>query len=314
VLAITNAKGQITDSITFDNYVSPTNNDLVNYFSGNFTMTQITTNGISGGSVTPEVFADPYARFDSVFTFTTNPTTASICFKYDSTRDNRTGLVTALIGFKLLDSADNIIGEIEALTDYLTSIDPVFGIQTPTAANGNYNFPGGLATGHWYKIVFKAQQSIVPDSVLCSAYLYDIGTSGLSAPSLTTSFANKNFYLAGSHMSKIKAYPFFLGDTGSGVLYLDNFGVTGHTFVGVKETELYPDFFMPTLVGATLPVACNTDEHIDFAIFDANGSVKKRGSFINKSKIDVSDLAPSTYFIRFLSEQGIFTRKFIKPG
>ncbi len=82
----------VSENIIFDNYVSPTNNDLENHFySSGFGMslTAIPSNGITGGCLLTNdtnIWGNDNAIYCSKFKATIGTTCdVNICFKYDTT-------------------------------------------------------------------------------------------------------------------------------------------------------------------------------------------------------------------------------------
>src|SRR5262245_49774476 len=82
----------VTEDILFDNYISATNNDFANHFTGGLGLAQITTSGITGGCLTTPntiswgndnaIYCSKYIGALSYYART------SISFKYDSTQIN----------------------------------------------------------------------------------------------------------------------------------------------------------------------------------------------------------------------------------
>ena len=78
----------ISDTVNFNNYTSPTNNDLVNHFSNTQWIAQDTTHGISGGAlITPDSLNwgnDVIGYCKNYGNVKDTMMTTSISFKYNS--------------------------------------------------------------------------------------------------------------------------------------------------------------------------------------------------------------------------------------
>jgi hypothetical protein len=83
---------QVTETISFDTYISSTDNDLVNNFSGAIGLNQVTTGGITGGCVTVPLTVnwgnDNAIYCSSYLNANQHVTTTRISFLYDSTQVN----------------------------------------------------------------------------------------------------------------------------------------------------------------------------------------------------------------------------------
>src|SRR6266536_995815 len=84
---LTSSAQIVIENVSFDNYISPTNNDFTNRFTNGLGLTQITTNGITGGCLTTPntvswgndnaIYCSKYIAADSSICNT------RISFKYD---------------------------------------------------------------------------------------------------------------------------------------------------------------------------------------------------------------------------------------
>ena len=83
---IRSAAQSSSENVSFDNYTSASDNDLVNWFSGGNGLTQITSSGITGGCLTtPDSISWGNDNANYCFKYVAGtPNATSVCFKYDT--------------------------------------------------------------------------------------------------------------------------------------------------------------------------------------------------------------------------------------
>lgn len=311
------ASGQISDSVNFNTYVSATNNDLVNKFTGSHGMVQQTTNGITGGSVLPasSITTTNDAVYFRKYNYQslTNYTTVSVCFKYNTSlaTDYATACHVGLVVNS--DSAVTLMAWVMANVYYVAGA--ASGVQLQITGNGlnDNSAPIHVTSGNWYKLSLKAH-AINDTYSVASAYLYDIGATGLSAPVLKLSYLNDTVFTGGVRYPKSYMIGVMNGGADGGAVYLDNWDVDGYYYypAGIEELNQQSHFTVPSLVSTSLNVSCDLGNDVEYAIYNVNGSIVGRGKFYKDESIDVSSLPPAEYFIRFLSEKQVVTKRFIK--
>lgn len=320
-----NAQSYYVDSVNFDNYISPSDNDLVNDFSGTYFVTQIDSNGITGGCLLPEssFMSSDNATYNKKYYLNQSdslPTTGSICFKY-SLSAAKVLKYGPYIDFTFENDSRHFFSWADATLAY----DDISGytgsrlyVQGAYGGFGTTMFP--MTDGHWFKLVLQISVQTVDtvknlDTISASAYLYDIGVSGTDAPTLIFSNVNRsigtdNFELPNSYM-----YPHLNGAANGGVVYLDNYNISGYRYptANVQKFTLKDNnIAMPTFVSNILPVRSNLKSSVSYYIYDMAGRAIKDGTFINNTNINVSTLPSSNYFIRFINDNKTLVKRFVK--
>jgi len=296
-----------SDSVDFDSYVSATDNDLTNQFIDITALVQSPTNGITGGAVPTTIQAYMgSATYNKLYTLTSTTTAMSLCFKYDaSLYDNSRVDEAALISYTPTSGLGYLNLGASGDKLFMQSVTQWTVINVPSG--------GTLTDGHWYKMQGDFTLNPVNDSFFyANMYLYDIGTSGMSSPTLVlskTNFVMPNdfvYYPGGYAQVKISG-----GQDGGGA-YLDNFNITGDVALGITDIPKTLGLLMPSVVSSSLPVSIGNQQRCLYRVYNINGALIKQGSFNKSTNIDVADLSPSLYIIRFNENGNTASRKFIK--
>ena len=223
----------VTETVDFNTYSSPSNNDLTTRFlpGDGFQPTDFTqtpTGGITGGAlVTP-----PTVRADFLTYCTTHRNTlnqqleASVCFKFN----------TSLIPPSSSPGGGSIIFQSDIINrSWLVA----FGDNKLRLQSYGYvravNLPIGTAlqNGHWYRLTsrFTPLGGAFNDQVSAGGQLDDLGTSGTATPALvvgyTATFADAAMVSAITYRVQVT------GVKTGGAELLDNF-----TFTGSKYSSL----------------------------------------------------------------------------
>lgn len=201
--------------VTFDSYVSPTDNDLANGFQvqaiGNFA--QVTSGGITGGAVASEAGRGGYATY---LTSQTRPSTLSISFFYSGpgvTPGFPGGGTTARLGW--LENSSPL-GTLSPATYFFGEFYTDGGFQVQ---NNNTGQPGQAAViglgsiaaptlGHWMQLTFSAIP-VGPGNYQLTLSLADLGASGLDAP--TPLFSGSTEVANALAAADTSMYPGFYG-------------------------------------------------------------------------------------------------------
>ncbi|MEO6168507.1 MAG: T9SS type A sorting domain-containing protein [Chitinophagales bacterium] len=173
----------VTEEVDFDYYVDAANNDFINHFSGGYGMSQIETEGITGGSViTPD--SSSWGNDNAIYCSRYKPnigdtTFTSISFKYDSAFIHPNSFQRALSIF------------LRPQSDYnhyiIASVSGNKKIELLSYSWNNNPYPPlTLYTNHWYRydlmVIFSTVQQIQ-----LTASVFDLGVGGTSDPELVNS-------------------------------------------------------------------------------------------------------------------------------
>lgn len=322
-LALTGRAQAVTETVDFNTYSSPTNNDLANRFlPGNgfqpTDFTQTTTGGITGGAlVTP-----PTVRADVLTYCATHRSSlnqlleVSICFKYNAS------LVAATPGGAsiLLDGGDNRNLLISTANNRVM-------IQAYSYVQGTA-FPTGttLQNGHWYRLTarYTPLGGTFNDQVSAQGLLDDLGTSGTATPvrvgAHTATFADAAL------VSKATLQLSFTGVRNGGVELLDNF-----SFSGVKAGSLCTPLATaaPALPPSALTLSPNpargrvalatspgfSGQVLDVQLRDLRGArvhvPLTRTPAGAPAGFDASALAPGLYLVQARTSAGLWSQKLV---
>lgn len=308
-------QAQSSHSVNFNTYVSGTNNDLTNNFNGSFSMTQQTTNGITGGSVLPSpTLVYNKAVYNGkcyVSKSDADSTSVSISFKYSASGAS-SGDGGPEVGFKVgTDSTGAIVGGFVTvnISDYPFG-GSMFNVDGAVDHYGSASF--NLVDGHWYQLKLSIH-AINPDSVTASSYVYELGAAGTSTPVLVSSFLNNIEGITGITWPRSYILATFNGGLSGGVVYMDNFNLNSFAFPsGIATVDLQKDMYISNPVTNTLFVTTTDKSEVLYAIYNTAGASIKTGTISGSTGIDVSGLPSSLYLIRFTSAGKSVVLKFIK--
>jgi len=228
--------------ITFDNYVSATDNELVNFFNqtGAFASTPYTqspTGGIVGGSVvgysgseyratavyTPSSFnfSSPGATVSESLDVFFNGQLTPLAPGANAVRSFRLGLLDAKT------SAFETVGNASAYIDGLYSLTDSKMILVVRNNTGSVLVTGGgsevaLSTDHWFRLnaTFTNQGS---NQILYAASFFDLGVDGNSSAALLATFSAS--FENDALTSVGEAYAGFSALADGGIAQADNFGI-----------------------------------------------------------------------------------------
>lgn len=184
---VTGASSLLADTVTFDQYSSPTDNDLVNLFNLTGTLTQSTDLGIAGGAVVASGSPET-----PMFTRSFNPLdglTTSVFLRYDLANSGGSGQSafsaragfggTALEGLTVSSSSAYFWGEF--------ANDGELSVWSRDSGNGDgYNLLNTTAQaspGNWLKLTFS-EAYLGNNEFRLSTTLENYGEMGTSAPTL----------------------------------------------------------------------------------------------------------------------------------
>ncbi|MEO6834175.1 MAG: T9SS type A sorting domain-containing protein [Chitinophagaceae bacterium] len=294
----------INQTIDFNTYVSATNNDLVNNFNGSYTYTQSQTNGITGGAIMTSSSSGATAKYNNIVKISSAITSASISFKFDKTLYNagHASGYAASIQFNNPVSAQPLRFSAEG---------GEISIRT-TSSNNSTSFTNGaiLPDGHWYQLKAEVAKSATPGRLNCSVYLYDLGTSGTSAPSLVKSRLNddmNNDFGTQDNLSlELDA------EQREGTTYLDNFNISAQS-TGISSEQLSSVLTIPSLISNDqLQLSSTISTPVSYELYSSNGAKLRSGTFIGKTTLDCSSYPNALYIIKLSSDGGSVVRRIIK--
>lgn len=221
------AKAQsITDTIYFNNYASPTNNDLVNHFSNTSWITMDTIHGITGGSlITPDSLNwgnDVIGYCKNYSNVIDSMMTTSISFKFNSSLIMPTPHYERSAAIFLYSDIINHYVMYYLNRDLTLTIFTYGSVQNTLMT---------LTSGHWYRLVasYKSLSTPPGDNVYARAEIFDLGVNGLSLP---VSIGNNTLTFHDSDLVNSAEFAVKIcGARWGGGEYLDNF-----TFHGIPGT------------------------------------------------------------------------------
>lgn len=305
----------VTETILFDNYVSPSDNDLVNNFSGNILLTPVTSNGITGGCLgvpTTESWGNNNAIYCSKYmnsSLYSNDT--RISFKYDSTQINPINYDRA-VSIYLNPEADFNHYVIASIT-----YDKKIQIVSYFAANNP--FPVNLIHNHWYEFILSTSYDMpIPAlyEVTAEAQLNDLGPTGLTPP---IPAGNSDIVFTDSLLYVDTAVRVsFSGTSWGGAKYLDNF-----RFQGIKSadscnattgTPAVTDDGVEVFVTGNAIACTSSHQELILELYSISGQkiFFKKLPF-GHSSVSMNELADGLYFMKIETPSGkvVLTKKFI---
>ena len=305
-----NSKAQtVTEIINFNNYVSPSDNDLINNFSGGLGLLPLATNGITGGCVsTPNTvgWGNDNAIYCSKYLDSTNNiSNTRISFKYDTTQLNTVNYDRAVSLF--LRPAADFNHYVIASINY----DKKIQIVTYSVANNPYLV--NMEHNHWYEFILNVT-CVSPASVHqigAWAQLNDLGLTGLDPP---VSLGNSSISFYDSLLYVDTAVQVsFTGTLWGGAKYIDNFQFQGvksadscnaTTGVATVEAEnIFINYYNNTIYLNQEVADLNVD------VFSVSGQ-KMFSKIVAKgeSSFSVASLVPGIYLVR-VSGNGVNSNK-----
>ena len=240
VLAVLTVESANATVVTFDNYVSPTDNDLTNDFNQTGTLAplpyvQSPTGGIVGGSVvgytgseyratavyTPSTFnlSSPGATVSESIDVYFNGQLTPLAPGANAVRSFRLGLLDAnTSAFETVGNASAYIEGLYSLTDNKMSLVVRNDTGSELDSIGGSEF--ALNTDHWFQLdaTFTNQGN---DQILYTGSFFDLGVDGNSSAVLLSTFS---FSFENDPMTSVdNAYAGFSALADGGIAQVDNF-------------------------------------------------------------------------------------------
>lgn len=217
--------------VSFDNYVSDTDNDLINKFQHRLTrpnlFTQVNSNGITGGVLVPPNYlnwGNDVLEYCSTYKNIQNSLIeTTISFKYNSSIINPNRYERAVVIWLRGSNSNHDVGY------YIDRS----GLNITTYNYSRSKQMSRLIDGHWYKMVtyYKNIGGQFGDQAFVKVEVYDIGLNG-NEPPISIGIHETNIY----DIELTSSDNFFIQLAGArwgGAEYLDNF-----TFSGEKKDDL----------------------------------------------------------------------------
>lgn len=286
----------VTETIFFDNYVSPSDNDLTHNFYGTQSLYMTPSNGITGGClVSPDSnnWGNDISRYCSRYDISSTGTyKTTISFLYDQNLVSHTGFDRAA-SIWLQPHADpnhyiiatvSHAGKIEIYTYYSFFNNPV---AMP------------LQSGNWYNLELEITLPASPDpntfSLGCK--VTNLGPAGLSLPVTVDSLieTETDSVFASDDAVEISITASRYG----GVSHLDNF-----TFNGVKSADscLFTSVYQPEFLN-------------DIKIISDNNSLILSGDVLRNKNIEIIDITGKKIFSeKLLSDKTFLDLTKFKSG
>lgn len=211
----------VTENVHFDYYQDASVNDFTNHFTAGYGLTQIETNGITGGCLTvPDSIS--WGNDNAVYCSRYKPQsgdtmTTSLNFRYDSATVKMSAYQRAM-SIWLTPGSD--------FNHYIVStVSPDKKIEILTYGWVNSPYPLlALHSNHWYNYQLRVIVTGV-QQVSVKASVFDLGTSGTATPALVNSSSgtfNDDVFVADTSIRVS-----ITGASYGGAKYLDDFQFHG---------------------------------------------------------------------------------------
>ncbi|MGB3076893.1 MAG: T9SS type A sorting domain-containing protein [Chitinophagales bacterium] len=314
LLSVTSVRAQIVNQqVNFDYYLDATNNDFKNHFSGGYGLSQIQTNGITGGCLTvPDSIS--WGNDNAIYCTRFKPLAgdtfvAAVGFKYDSALVHP-GSYQRALSVWLKPQAD--------FNHYvIASVSGDKKIELLTYSWSNNPYPLlALHSNHWYHYVLTVI-FINSLQVKIKAEVFDLGMNGSATPSLVNSSSGtvNDEVLAMDTSIQVS----ISAATYGGTTYLDDFSFYGRkgfsdcidiaTGISKSPTSEVPLIYP---VPAKDEIHINRDnlqgEDIHATLFSVAGIIVSDIYLTGtQNSIDVHRLPPGSYYLRCISAQRTYS-------
>jgi hypothetical protein len=309
----TTARGQVVhESVTFDNYVSASDNDFENRFDNGPGLTQVQANGITGGCLeTPQTISWGNAnaiyctRFKGVIG---ESYSTGICFKYDTTQLNNINFdrPVTLWMKPYIDPNHYIVASV------LDSRQ----IQVISYSASASSAVMQLVHGHWYNLLLVTDFTGggANDEIDINAQVNDLGVTG-NDPPIPVSFANTVLHdsitIADSSIEVS-----IDGTLWGGARYLDNFRFDGmksfDNCISTAVEENTPDNILVTTTASMLTVNTGNIQNGTIEIYDVHGNkVAEKKICSGMTELEISAMSSGIYLLSIKNEKYLVTKKIV---
>jgi hypothetical protein len=297
----------VNETVDFNNYVSSLNNDFTNFFDNGTGLTQIQTNGITGGSLqTPMTISwgnDNAYYCSKLKAAEPDSVVVSICFMFDST----------LISGINFDRAASIWFNPSAdWNHYLIAEANPTGIRaigySTVSSGGNFT----PVHGSWHKLeaIMKFTNSAT-GRIDYSVNAWNLGPAGTSMSLLSNVSGNFNDTTLCRDTSITIS---ITGTSFGGAAYLDNFAFNGRLAGNSCITSSISENVIPPVsqfLFHSFTLFLNNGEKISWPVkvYDINGALVKMLFSENEFPVDFKSFGNGIYFVT--NEKGLKPFKFI---
>ena len=302
----------VSETVSFDNYVSTTDNDFENRFDYGLGLSQIQTDGITGGCLqTPQTIswgndnAIYCTRFKGVIG---EAYITGICFKYDTSQFNNINFDRAAsLWMKPYVDPNHYI---------IASVLDTRRIQIVSySATGTSNIMS-LQQGHWYNLLLTADFTggATADEIGINAQVNDLGVTGTDPPlpvSFTNATLNDSIMIADTSIEVS-----ITGTSWGGAQYLDNFRFDGmksyDNCISTSVGEVADYNIKYFLNGSVLTVNTESISNGVIEIYDVQGKKLTEKKITSETtSVETSGMSEGIYFLSVKNEKQILTKKFI---
>lgn len=303
----------VNETVDFDTYINASDNDFQNRFDNGIGLSQLQTNGITGGCLeTPQT--ENWGNDNAIYcTHLKGQTGVSylvgISFKYDSSQLNSTNFDRATsLWMKPFTDPNHYV---------IASVLGTGNIQIVSYSAASSSAVLNLQHGHWYNLLlvtdFTGGQ--FNDQIDISAQVNDLGLTGQDPPiptGYTSTILHDSILIADNDIEVSVT-----GTLWGGAIYLDNFRLDGMksydncVTTGVNENGV-PGTFSFGIKNSTLSVLFSNPGNSELEILNLNGQrliIDKISSAI--SKYDLSFLPDGFYFLLIKTEKNLQIKKFV---
>lgn len=301
-------KGQVTQFINFDNYLSPTDNDLVNNFETGNPFVQQDSNGITGGAIVPPAIGGNYAILKHKYQVQSNSSSFSVFFKYYDSLDKVAGSFTVELR---LDLKSSVTGN--SLNSYVQAyiyknIMEVGNVGSKQSINFT-NTP--LKSGHWYQLVMNLGLADGQDSLRANTYLYDYGTDGKTFSGVFKSMTGQFIYAQGFSDPQTYVDVDMIASKGGGTVLLDNFNVISNFPLSIKNTHA-SQITVSSDNHTVIRILNPSDAKLKYQLYNMAGQIMRDGNCYNAEAIDIKELPAGVYCLNVFGNSVAIARKIIK--
>jgi hypothetical protein len=302
----------VTETVDFDYYTSATDNDLENRFDGGLGLTQIQTNGITGGCLeTPTTInwgtdnATYCTRFKGVIGETYE---AGISFKYDTSNFNNINFDRPVsLWMKPYVDPNHYI---------IASVLDSKKIQIVSYSATGSSLTMQLQQGHWYELFVNTafNGGGTGDEIIINAQVNDLGTSGTNLP-IPAGYANTTLHDS-IIIADTSIEVSITGTSWGGAQYLDNFRIEANksydNCITTAVEEYTSDDIQIANSGLAITVSTGNLQQGSIDIYDVHG--KKLVEMMltsGKTIFDTSGMPAGIYFVTINSGSTLITKKFV---
>jgi|GEM_PF-4530302 len=316
LLVAAGAYAQFSTNITFSNYLSATDHDLVNLFNPVSGFYQVGHSGVSGGSV-----GVPYGGGSATFKKILSRPTAStpihvrMMFKYSAdSLDNYGDMISVAL---LPGHAGQTFDVNSRIRFYVRgeSSSARMGHEYGVGDTSAFYVPQ-LIHNRWYQWDIKLLRTNDQNTMEMTVTLHDMGLLGTSVTSLlktyNTSILAPGFY--GEEDVQLKLEAAF----SAGARWIDNLLIEGIYSLDVADVNgnRASASIYPTEVRDEVTIAVpdySTKERASATVYDLSGRlVRKHEIRSNKEKMNLGDLSAGMYMVRVIVNGKQMTTKIMK--